>query len=61
MSPWIEQAPASIARRYDRLAPFYGVVEWLYMLPLFRIRTKTVTRLQLQSGETVLEVGCGSG
>ncbi len=61
MSRWIEQAPARIARRYDRLAPFYVLLEWLYMLPLFRIRAKTVSHLELQPGETVLDIGCGSG
>jgi ubiquinone/menaquinone biosynthesis C-methylase UbiE len=61
MSPWIEQTPASIAPRYDRLAPFYGLLEGLYLLPLFRIRAKSVSRLALQPGETVLDIGCGSG
>lgn len=61
MAPWIEQSPATIAKRYDRLAPFYGVLEWLYLLPLLGIRSKTVSRLRLQPGDTVLEIGCGSG
>jgi ubiquinone/menaquinone biosynthesis C-methylase UbiE len=58
---WIEQSPETIARRYDRLAPFYGALDWLYLLPLLGIRSKTVSRLRLQPGDSVLEIGCGSG
>ena len=61
MAHWIEQEPEFIARRYDHLAPFYGALEWLYMLPLLGVRRKTVSALGLRRGEPVLEVGCGSG
>lgn len=30
MVNWIEQSPEFIAQRYDRLAPCYGALEWLY-------------------------------
>ncbi|MGH7286680.1 MAG: class I SAM-dependent methyltransferase [Myxococcota bacterium] len=61
MADWTEQKPEFVARRYDRLARFYGVFEWLYGLPLLGIRSKTVAALQLHGGEIVLELGCGSG
>lgn len=61
MADWTEQKPEFVARRYDRLARFYGVFEWLYGLPLLGIRGKTVAALQLHTGDTVLELGCGSG
>ena len=61
MAHWVEQRPEFIAQRYDRLAPFYGALEWLYMLPLLGVRQKTVSALRLRPGDPVLEVGCGSG
>ncbi len=61
MARWVEQRPELIAHRYDRLAPFYGTLEWLYLLRLLGVRRKSVSELRLRQGDTVLEVGCGSG
>ncbi len=61
MARWVEQRPELIAHHYDRLAPFYGTLEWLYMLRLLGVRRKSVSKLRLRQGDTVLEVGCGSG
>ena len=50
-----------VGARYDRLAPIYGLFEWLYALPLVGVRRKAVEALRISLGDSVLEVGCGSG
>ena len=35
---WEERDPNIVASRYDRLAGFYGLFEWLYLMPLLRVR-----------------------
>jgi phosphatidylethanolamine/phosphatidyl-N-methylethanolamine N-methyltransferase len=51
---------SEIARRYDRVARFYRLIE-----PLFLIHTgarrRAVAALKLNSGNSVLEIGCGTG
>jgi ubiquinone/menaquinone biosynthesis C-methylase UbiE len=49
-----------VRRRYDRLAPWYRIFEWILWLPR-GIRDRAVRKLELQRGDTVLEVGCGTG
>ena len=49
-----------IRQRYQRLAPIYPVFELVFLLPR-RIRHRAVHRLGLASGNSVLEVGCGTG
>ena len=49
-----------VRRRYDRLAPWYRLFEWTLWLPR-GIRSRAVRKLELQHGDTVLEVGCGTG
>ena len=49
-----------VRRRYDQLAPWYRVFEWILWLPR-GIRRRAVRKLQLRPGDTVLEVGCGTG
>jgi ubiquinone/menaquinone biosynthesis C-methylase UbiE len=49
-----------VSRRYDRLARFYWVLQPLYLItPL--ARRKAVAALALKPGDTVLEVGAGTG
>jgi len=61
MGSWSEKTPEFVGARYDRLAPMYGVFEWLYGLPLVRVRAKSIDALELAPGNAVLELGCGSG
>src|SRR6266545_2677065 len=52
--------PEFVRRRYDRLAPWYRLFEWILWLPR-GIRSRAVQKLELQHGDIVLEVGCGTG
>jgi ubiquinone/menaquinone biosynthesis C-methylase UbiE len=49
-----------IARRYDRLASIYRLLSGAFLLRP-QIRHEMIDSLELQSGATVLEVGCGTG
>jgi ubiquinone/menaquinone biosynthesis C-methylase UbiE len=46
--------------RYNRLAPIYPLFDLLFWLPR-NISVNAVKRLDLKSGDKVLEVGCGTG
>jgi ubiquinone/menaquinone biosynthesis C-methylase UbiE len=52
--------PEVVRRRYDRLAEWYRLFEWILWLPR-GIRARAIQRLELRPGENVLEVGCGTG
>ncbi len=47
-------------RRYDRIARFYSTLEPLYLI-FPPARRKAVAALGLKTGDTVLEIGAGSG
>jgi cytochrome P450 family 135 len=49
-----------IVKGYDRVAPLYSTLEPLYLIfPL--ARRKAVAALKLKAGDTVLEIGAGTG
>jgi ubiquinone/menaquinone biosynthesis C-methylase UbiE len=57
---WEDQSRDSIVRRYDRIAGLIPLFDWLLFQPP-GFRRKAVSRLRLQPGESMLEIGCGSG
>src|SRR5882672_12505736 len=57
---WTDYDTQFVRRRYNKLAPFYTVFEFVFLLPP-GIRARAVRTMDLNSGDSVLEVGCGSG
>lgn len=57
---WRDFDAQFVRRRYDRLAGFFVIFEWLFLLPP-GIRRKTVERMELEPGSRALEIGCGTG
>jgi demethylmenaquinone methyltransferase/2-methoxy-6-polyprenyl-1,4-benzoquinol methylase len=57
---WVDCDRDLIASRYDRLAPYIRLLEWALWIPT-GLRRRAAQALELQSGERVLEIGCGTG
>ena len=56
----LPRPPEFLRRRYNSLARWYVLFEWILWLP-WGIRERTVRLLELRRGQRVLEVGCGTG
>jgi len=57
---WADCDRNTISSRYDRIADFIPVFDWLFFLPP-DLRRKAVADLGLGRGDAVLEIGCGTG
>ena len=60
LTKWTDFDLPFIRHRYDRIANYFLLFEWLFLLPP-GIRRRTISRLQLNPGNSVLEIGCGTG
>ena len=50
-----------VRERYDRLAPYIVLIDHLLALSVFRVRARAIACLPLRRGDTVVELGCGTG
>jgi ubiquinone/menaquinone biosynthesis C-methylase UbiE len=50
----------AVSQRYNRIAGYIPFFDWLFFLPR-DLRKKAVTDLGLSRGDSVLEIGCGTG
>jgi ubiquinone/menaquinone biosynthesis C-methylase UbiE len=57
---WADCDRNTVSSRYDRIADFIPFFDWLFFLP-WDLRQKAVTDLGLSRGDSVLEIGCGTG
>jgi len=57
---WVDCERAFIARRYDRISGLIGLFDWVFCFPP-HLRALAATRLNVQQGARVLEIGCGTG
>ena len=57
---WEDCDRATVTRRYDRLARFIPPFDRLLFLPP-NLRRSAVEHLQLRDGDSVAEIGCGTG
>src|ERR1700692_4570898 len=57
---WADCGRDVVARRYDRIAKFIPLFDWLFFVP-WDLRRKAVGKMRLSRGDSVLEIGCGTG
>jgi ubiquinone/menaquinone biosynthesis C-methylase UbiE len=57
---WADCDRYAVSERYDRIAKLIPFFEWVLFLPR-DLRRKAVVRLGLGRGDSVLEIGCGTG
>jgi demethylmenaquinone methyltransferase/2-methoxy-6-polyprenyl-1,4-benzoquinol methylase len=57
---WADCGRDVVSRRYDRIAKFIPFFDWLFFVP-WDLRRKAVRTMGLGRGDSVLEIGCGTG
>jgi demethylmenaquinone methyltransferase/2-methoxy-6-polyprenyl-1,4-benzoquinol methylase len=57
---WVDCGRDVVSRRYDRIAKFIPFFDWLFFVP-WDLRRKAVAKMGLGRGDSVLEIGCGTG
>jgi ubiquinone/menaquinone biosynthesis C-methylase UbiE len=57
---WVDCDRHTVRQRYDRIAKFIPLFDRLFFLPK-DLRRKAVACLRLSRGDSVLEIGCGTG
>src|SRR5580704_19675785 len=57
---WVDCGRDVVSRRYDRIAKFIPFFDWLFFVPR-DLRRKAVGKMALGRGDSVLEIGCGTG
>lgn len=57
---WVDCDRITVSQRYDRIAGFIRFFDRLLFLP-HDMRRRAVAHLELKRGDTVLEIGCGTG
>ena len=56
-----ERHSTRVRKRYDRLAPYISLIDHLLAMSLFRIRARAIRCLPISGGDTVIDLGCGTG
>ncbi len=57
---WVDCDLSVVSQRYDRIAQFIPAFDWLFFLPR-NLRRRATVHLGLSCGDSVLEIGCGTG
>src|SRR6202035_3166981 len=57
---WVDCDRHTVSRRYDRISRFIPLIDRMFFLPR-GLRRQATEHLGLSRGDSVLEIGCGTG